>query len=322
MTTTTHSNPSDLSRTMTIRMLGSFLLLLLFVSLQDSNALLLPTRCNAAFVSGTERRRGLPPLAAARYGPPPPDFFPTNNNDDDSNTINDQKDQSVSSSSSLFVVDEEMEKKFLNLLQQVMTASKPEHIPGLLTRHLDFLFALTQPVLDSVIRKAQKESDDEQQLQKQMLNAIELVVTFLHDFVEQAQHMDLRHKELLGEIITTMRKKDEVELDRFLESKQKQLTPGFLRHIEGECERVANAPKMTKDSSRLLQLLYTIQARVLEELGKVKKEKLKLLSTLWHVRHPSFGTHALCAAAKYIYIYIGYRRGCLGVGTIVGIRRH
>jgi hypothetical protein len=40
-----------------------------------------------------------------------------------------------------------------------------------------------------------------------------------------------------------------------------------LRHIEGECERIAAAPKMTPESARLLEILRIIQTRALEELG-------------------------------------------------------
>jgi hypothetical protein len=49
---------------------------------------------------------------------------------------------------------------------------------------------------------------------------------------------------------------------------EKTCWTNFLRHIEGECFRIENAPAMTPESSRLLEIIRIIQARVVEELGK------------------------------------------------------
>ena len=60
----------------------------------------------------------------------------------------------------------------------------------------------------------------------------------------------------------------EDEFDDLMEQCQGQFTPGFLRHLEGECERIANAPQTSPESLRLLQFLRTLQVRVVEELGR------------------------------------------------------
>jgi hypothetical protein len=66
----------------------------------------------------------------------------------------------------------------------------------------------------------------------------------------------------------TVREQEE-HLDNLMENEKARFSTGFLKHVEGECERIANAPTMTPESSRLLEMMRTIQSRVLEELGKV-----------------------------------------------------
>jgi len=157
-----------------------------------------------------------------------------------------------------------LDQEFRQLLQQIMGAAKPEHIPGMLTRNLDLLLDLQQfpKVLYRIVEQAKEHEEQE------VLDAVELVLSFWENFVDQAQVIDRHHKDLVGEIINKMLGKDEAALDQYFHDNKNKLTPGFLRHLEGECERIANAPKMTKESSRMLEMIYTIQVRVLEELGK------------------------------------------------------
>ena len=57
-------------------------------------------------------------------------------------------------------------------------------------------------------------------------------------------------------------------------------TPGFLRHLDGERARIANAPRMTPESARRLEIIRIIQARVLEELGTDLGEAAVVLGQL------------------------------------------
>jgi hypothetical protein len=65
-----------------------------------------------------------------------------------------------------------------------------------------------------------------------------------------------------------------------MEQERDNFTPGFVRHLEGECDRIANAPQMTPESARLLELIRVIQARVLEEIGKGLGEAALVLGQL------------------------------------------
>jgi hypothetical protein len=60
----------------------------------------------------------------------------------------------------------------------------------------------------------------------------------------------------------------ENQLDNLLSSEKAAFTPGFLRHVEGECFRIASLSTMSPESVKMLQILRLIQTRVLEELGK------------------------------------------------------
>ena len=192
-----------------------------------------------------------------RYGPPA-------SLADDDDGVMDGSRAPFSSRSKEVKTDEAVLEEFRALLDKVTATEKTEHIPGLLTRNLEFLLLHTTTyTITMVLEEAQANNDQE------TLAALEVVVSFIEEFVEQAQAVDKQNKEMVGKIVNMMKKKDEVKLDRFFRDHRQELTPAFVRHLEGECERIANAPKMTPESSRMLEMIYTIQTRVLEELGKV-----------------------------------------------------
>jgi hypothetical protein len=160
-------------------------------------------------------------------------------------------------------------------------------------------------ILEETMEQDEEQSNGNLLLYDQTLQAIETILAFAEDFVEQAKEMYDHNKHLLGKIIKAMLKKDnenagngvrstgfaplpnnnhcmsrEEALDQLLEAEKDKFTPGFLRHIEGECERITNAPKMTRESARLLEILRIIQTRVLEELGKDMGESAIVLGQL------------------------------------------
>jgi hypothetical protein len=118
-----------------------------------------------------------------------------------------------------------------------------------------------------------------------------LMLSFAQDFVDQASALDAQNKRLLGKIIKVITPagddfisdssnstpktawEREEALDELLEREREFLTAGFLRHLQGECKRIANAPAMTPESSRLLELLSMIQTRVLEEMAVMTNQQ-------------------------------------------------
>ena len=65
-----------------------------------------------------------------------------------------------------------------------------------------------------------------------------------------------------------------------MEKEKNNFSAGFLRHLEGECQRIEGAPTMTPESARLLEIIRIIQTRVLEELGSDMGEAALVLGQL------------------------------------------
>ena len=152
-------------------------------------------------------------------------------------------------------------------------------------------------LLEEIIRDAVRDLVDDQSgstttegdCLDQVSEAVNLILSFVETFVEETASMDDVYKQLLGKIFqsiapttggtTSTDKSDssasasasamENQLDNLLSQESDAFTPGFLRHVEGECDRISSLSTISPESVKMLQILRLIQARVLEELGKV-----------------------------------------------------
>lgn len=212
----------------------------------------------------------------------------------------------------------EKQERFRSLVEECRMTTQPEHIPRLLANNIELIVSLQgddgvqviSTILDEAKLVGEKNNDNDQLLYTHTLQTIETILSFAEDFVQHAREMDDRNKHLLGKIIKTMTKKqnqyqrknddDDVDgtlgmldsggeetaaqreesLDTILEDEKGNFSPGFLRHLEGECARIENAPTMTPESARMLELIRMIQTRVLEELGKDMGEATLVLGQL------------------------------------------
>jgi hypothetical protein len=177
---------------------------------------------------------------------------------------------------------------FRNLLETSMATTNPDHLPQIFARNLELILSLQGEEGVLVVSELVEEAKEEGQEQfEQTVTLVEIILSFAEDFVQQASEMDGNNKKLLGKIIRAMTDKDidsvrdrEEYLDELMEQEKGYFTPGFLRHIDGECNRIANAPKMTRESARLMEIMRIIQTRVLEELGKDMGEATLVLGQL------------------------------------------
>jgi hypothetical protein len=206
----------------------------------------------------------------ARYGPPIDDDDPI-----------DPRRQSSSSSSTSSSGTVEQKDRMKDLLERVMEAPDPTHIPSMLTKDVELILSslstvrfdteknATSSQLDLILQEVAEEESEE--VVRRMSEAAELVVSFAESFVDEAAAMEDHNRKLLGKIIRTLSDKTvrnrEEALDELMEVEKERFTPGFLRHLEGECGRIAGAPGMSPESSRLLEIMRMIQTRVLEELA-------------------------------------------------------
>jgi hypothetical protein len=162
----------------------------------------------------------------------------------------------------------------------------------------------TATTMTTIINNDDDDDDeDDDSYYSQTIQTVEMILTFAEDFVKEAQNMDKNNKSLLGKIMKAMVKSDndtsisggernkeelsaigatsrEEALDKVMKEEKTNFTTGFLRHIEGECNRIENAQRMTPESTRLLEILRLIQTRVLEELGQDLGEAALVLGQL------------------------------------------
>ena len=147
------------------------------------------------------------------------------------------------------------------------------------------------------------DDDDDDSYYSQTIQTVEMILTFAEDFVKEAQNMDKNNKSLLGKILKAMVNSDndtsisggegskeelsaigarsrEEALDKVMKEEKANFTTGFLRHLEGECNRIENAQGMTPESTKLLEILRLVQTRVLEELGQDLGEAALVLGQL------------------------------------------
>lgn len=229
--------------------------------------------CGFSVVPNTSQRRHCDSRAlfAARYGPPLEDLekFQNNNNDEEEYL------QSLGT-------------EFRQLLDKVLNASKVEHIPSLLTKHTEVILKMqgdfAVQTIQGILEETHKKGGDAEV--ERVSEAIEMVLSFAEDFVGHSQTLDQHNKELLGKIMRTMTQEGgsdrdrEEQLDEFIAKERDQFTRGFLRHLDGECERLASARKVTKESTRMKEILLIIKTRIVEELGKDLGEGALVLGQL------------------------------------------
>lgn len=192
---------------------------------------------------------------------------------------------------------DDIKSQFTSLLHNVMS-SKEEDIPSLLTTNIDtILKAMSERDLLEEIMEDEASTTSSTYHLEEVSDAVNTIITFVESFVEEASQMEKVYKKLLGRIfkLITPSKNNQIEsednpelsidlaeseLDNVLAEEKEAFTPGFLRHLEGECERIGNAKDVSPESTRMLQILRLIQTRVLEELGKVR-QMLVFCDVLW-----------------------------------------
>jgi len=254
-------------------------------------------------------------LYSSRYGPPLDDLgnlqdFDERKKKTDNNNNNNNNSQQQHQNQKY----EQFKKEFRTLLDQVLTASKAEHVPSLLVKHTQLLLQVPGYVVTETIQEIlaettskkrrsndndnnneqQQEEEEDEQQQQRIVQAIDTILSFTEDFVQESKRLDDDNKQLLGKIIRTMTtgsssltssdgtssEREEEELDRLLLVNKDKFTSGFLRHLDGEVERIAAAPTITKESQQLQQILLVIKARIVEELGRDLGEAAQVLGQL------------------------------------------
>lgn len=242
-------------------------------------------------------------MVPRRYGPPPKESGSSVGDDFD----DDAAQAAWEAKDAVRVA--EQRKGFTDLVEAVVVAESPEALPSLVTERMDLILSMRGHEGHRIVRDLLGEAEDsgDEERVTQIAAACDYVLTFAETFVQQAVDLDKRHKRLLGRIVeaaTGKRLSDagrtdvedpsssssevdrEKRLDDLLRTERDDLTPGFLRHLEGECRRIEKAPNTTPESGRLLQTLRVVQTRVVEEMGKDLGEEAQVLGQLLGYEDP------------------------------------
>jgi hypothetical protein len=192
--------------------------------------------------------------------------------------------------------------EFTSLLNAVVASDKPEELPSLLATNIEMILSAmnTNGLIEQVIQEDiqnqnnsnYNSNSNSMERLDELSAAVNIIISFVETFVEEAQSMDGVYKTLLGKIFqsispnnqqqggggggeennsnaaTTAALFGEAALEELLINEKEAFTPGFLRHVEGECNRIASLPTISPESAKMLEILRVIQARILEELGK------------------------------------------------------
>jgi len=204
-----------------------------------------------------------------------------------------------------------LKSDFIKLIDTIINGTTPEHeFPSLFTQNIDTIMrvigynsnsnsvgargggggSLLQEIMQDELLQSNENDGNSQNRVDQISDAIDLILTFVESFVEQTKTMDDVYKQLLGKIFQSIAPgasesssgitpslsssssaNMENQLDNLLSTEKEAFTPGFLRHVEGECLRIASLSTISPESAKMLQILRLIQTRVLEELGKVSR---------------------------------------------------
>ena len=236
-----------------------------------------------------------PPLQMAKsYGPQDAEIISSNNNNNNNPNKN-------------------IKAEFATLLTTVVaysSSNQPEELPSLLASNIDMILmamntnGLIEQVIQEDIQQQQQgttsnnsnnnNSNNNGDRLEELSSAVNLILSFVETFVEEAQSMEDVYKQLMGKIFAVITPNSnqqgsssssetttatattttastsigEAALEELLSNESEAFTPGFLRHIEGECNRLASLPTISPQSSKLLEILRIIQTRILEELGR------------------------------------------------------
>ena len=189
---------------------------------------------------------------------------------------------------------------FKDILNQVIHVDKRENLPRICTQNIELLVGLNGAdsvhICNNIMEEARQSND--QALVENTEAAIQYIVYFVETFVTEGEMMDEKHHGLIALMIKTMigatsldqsislmdlpeeHIKDQNLTNFMTEQNKEQFTPGFLRHLDHECNKIQMAPTQTPESMKVLTILRKIQGRVIQEVGQDLGEGAQVLGQL------------------------------------------
>jgi len=183
-------------------------------------------------------------------------------------------------------------ESFTDLLNGVLglldagTEEEVAAIPALVGQHVDVVLGMRGyegvDMFDAVVENVRAREGDT--AADTVEGAIGLIVDFAEEFTRQAKEMEETNRAVLGRIMRAMGAKEEGGksqgfggkdgprpedvLDEAIAYEKENFTPGFLRHLNGQIERINASPSITREGMRMVETLGMILIRVVEEMGQ------------------------------------------------------
>lgn len=155
---------------------------------------------------------------------------------------------------------------------------------GIISNNLHVLLTMRGPIGVEIMRRCIEEDAAEDNLTPLL---VDYTIDFLETFVEEAAEADDENKRLLMEIMKAAgagkhddRSVANSALDEYLKENKARFSSGFLKHLDGEVQRLRNLPGASPQTAKMMELLRVIQIRVLDEIGSDFGDAATVLSQL------------------------------------------
>jgi hypothetical protein len=234
--------------------------------------------------------------AAPRYGPRDEDLLKSASPVDGDDLADEDVQQEWELKEEVRI--EDQSTQFQELIEKIIAAEDPVILPSIMSQYLDVLmlqmrgFEIVDLMKQTIAKAENVENDQSEDEREERVIAVhaacDYVLEFMDTFVEQARSMDDGYKSLLGDIVKSISSNSsggssltrEQQLDEVMTDNKHQFTPGFLRHVEQECQRIATSPNLSLESAKLLETMQMVHVRIMEELGQDLGEGALVLGQL------------------------------------------
>ncbi|CAM9359786.1 unnamed protein product [Scytosiphon promiscuus] len=183
-------------------------------------------------------------------------------------------------------------QKFERIMEEVLEEEKEEELPGILTKHIDFLLSVdVTSMTNDLIRQEPTMSRV-----NTLRNAYEFIVTFLESMVESTVDVQQENQTLLRLIIEAAKTSPDV-FDKRMKKLQDRFTFEFVKYLDAEVERlekverdIAEKKKNSKKpadrndiptgGNEVLNVIRIVRTRVCAQVDLMMGEDVAILTRM------------------------------------------
>eukprot|EP00903_Cladosiphon_okamuranus_P008750 g8382.t1 len=129
-------------------------------------------------------------------------------------------------------------QRFERIMEEVLEQEKPEELPAILTKHVDFLLSVDVTTMTNDLIRQEPTMERVNTLR----NAYEFIVTFLESMVESTVDVQKENQTVLRLIIEAAKTSPEV-FEKRMKKLQDRFTFEFVKYLDSEVERLEKVEK-------------------------------------------------------------------------------